>query len=113
MHAEAALAEQTDWRQIVGLYELLLRFQPGAVVELNRAVAIGMAFGPAAGLALIDEIDATGALDGYHHLPAARADLLVRSGEPARAKASYVRAISECGNGAERRHLRARLDLLA
>jgi len=113
VHAEAAAAEQTDWRQIVGLYELLLRFQPGAVVELNRAVAIGMAFGPAAGLALIDGIDATGALAGYHHLPAARADLLVRQGDHAAARASYARAISECGNGAERRHLRARLDALA
>lgn len=109
LHAEASSADRTDWRQILGLYELLFRFQPSPVVELNRAVAVGMAIGPTEGLALIDELDSRGELRGYHHLAAARADLLVRRGDRAEAKVSYARAISECGNGAERRYLEGRM----
>ena len=109
LHAEAPTPERTDWPQIAALYALLLRLQPTPVVELNRAVAIGMAAGPAAGLALIDGIDARGELRGYHLLAAARAELLVRNGEAERAERSYRQAIAECSNPAERAHLTKRL----
>ncbi|HEX7091963.1 MAG TPA: RNA polymerase sigma factor [Longimicrobiales bacterium] len=109
LHGEAATAEQTDWPQIAALYSLLLRFQPTPVVELNRAVAIGMAAGPAAGLVLIDGLEARGELQGYHLLSAARAELLVRAGQPAEAARSYRRAIAECANPAERAYLEHRL----
>jgi RNA polymerase sigma-70 factor (ECF subfamily) len=109
LHAEAETPERTDWPQIAALYALLLRLQPTPVVELNRAVAIGMAAGPAAGLALIDGIDARGELRGYHLLSAARAELLVRNGEPGKAERSYRQAIAECSNPAERAHLTRRL----
>jgi RNA polymerase sigma-70 factor (ECF subfamily) len=109
LHAEAATPERTDWPQIAALYALLLRLQPTPVIELNRAVAIGMAAGPAAGLALIDGIDARGELRGYHLLSAARAELLVRNGEPRQAQRSYQQAIAECTNPAERAHLKRRL----
>ncbi|HEX6063481.1 MAG TPA: sigma-70 family RNA polymerase sigma factor, partial [Longimicrobiales bacterium] len=100
LHAEAPSPERTDWPQIAALYALLLRLQPSPVIELNRAVAIGMAAGPAAGLALIDGIDARGELRGYHLLAAARAELLVRNGEPERAAHSYEQAILESSNPA-------------
>lgn len=109
LHAEAATPERTDWPQIAALYALLLRLQPTPVVELNRAVAIGMAAGPAAGLALIDGIDARGELAGYHLLSAARAELLVRNGEADKALRCYRKAISECSNPAERAYLAKRL----
>ncbi|HEX6134356.1 MAG TPA: DUF6596 domain-containing protein [Longimicrobiales bacterium] len=109
LHAEAPSPERTDWPQIAALYALLLRLQPTPVVELNRAVAIGMAAGPAAGLALIDGLEARGELRGYHLLSAARAELLVRNGDGPAAMKSYERAISECANPAERAHLRRRL----
>jgi RNA polymerase sigma-70 factor (ECF subfamily) len=91
----------------------LLRLQPSPVIELNRAVAIGMAAGPAAGLALIDGIDARGELRGYHLLNAARAELLVRNGKTSEAKMSYRRAIEECSNPAERSFLARRLAEIA
>jgi RNA polymerase sigma-70 factor (ECF subfamily) len=109
LHAEAPSPERTDWPQIAALYALLLRLQPSPVIELNRAVAIGMAAGPAAGLALIDGIDARGELRGYHLLAAARAELLVRNGEPLRAVQSYEQAIVESSNPAERSYLSRRL----
>ncbi len=109
LHAEAPSPDQTDWPQIAALYALLLRLQPSPVVELNRAVAIGMAAGPAAGLALIDGIDARGELRGYHLLAAARAELLVRNGESERAVQSYEQAIRESSNPAERTYLSRRL----
>ena len=109
LHAEATTPERTDWPQIAALYTLLLRLQPTPVIELNRAVAIGMAAGPAAGLALIDGIEARGELDGYHHLSAARAELLVRSGRFEDAERAYRRALAECGNPAERAYLERRL----
>ena len=109
LHAEAATPERTDWPQIAALYTLLLRLQPTPVIELNRAVAIGMAAGPAAGLALLDGIEARGVLDGYHHLPAARADLLVRNGDRTAASRSYRRAIDQCASPAERSYLERRL----
>jgi RNA polymerase sigma-70 factor, ECF subfamily len=109
LHAEASAPERTDWPQIAALYTLLLRLQPTPVIELNRAVAIGMASGPSAGLTLIDGIEERGELDGYHHLSAARAELLVRSGRFADAERAYRRAITECGNPAERAYLERRL----
>jgi RNA polymerase sigma-70 factor, ECF subfamily len=109
LHAQAETPERTDWPQIAALYALLLRLQPSPVIELNRAVAIGMAAGPAAGLALIDGIEARGELRGYHLLNAARAELLVRNGKSAEARLSYRRAIEECTNSAERAFLARRL----
>ena len=109
LHAEASSPERTDWPQIAALYALLLRLQPTPVVELNRAVAIGMAAGPAAGLVLIDGLEARGELRGYHLLSAARAELLVRQGDARAAARSYRRAIGECSNPAERAHLERRL----
>jgi RNA polymerase sigma-70 factor (ECF subfamily) len=109
LHVEADTAEGTDWPQIAALYDVLLRIQPTPVVELNRAAAIGMAVGAAAGLALIDDLDARGVLDGYHLLAAARAELLAKSGAVAAAEVSYRRALEECTNPAERAHLLRRL----
>jgi RNA polymerase sigma-70 factor (ECF subfamily) len=109
LHTEAETPERTDWPQIAALYALLLRFQPTPIVELNRAVAIGMAAGPRAGLALLDGLEARGELTGYHLLSVARAELLVRAGEPALAERSFARALSECTNPAERAHLTRRL----
>src|SRR5688572_7167324 len=113
LHAQAQSPERTDWPQIAALYALLLRLQPSPVVELNRAVAIGMAAGPAAGLALIEGIEARGELRGYHLLSAARAELLVRNGNATEAQKSYRRAINECANPAERAYLTRRLAEIA
>jgi RNA polymerase sigma-70 factor (ECF subfamily) len=109
LHGEAETPERTDWPQIAALYTLLIRLQPTPVVELNRAVAIGMAAGPAAGLALLDGIQARGELAGYHLMTAARAELLLRKGDGAEAERSFQRAIEECVNPAERAHLARRL----
>ena len=94
VHAHAASADATDWSEIVGLYDVLLRIEPSPVVELNRAVAVSMRDGPAAGLALIEAILARGDLDDYHLAHAARADLCRRLGETAQARASYQRAVA-------------------
>jgi RNA polymerase sigma-70 factor, ECF subfamily len=109
VHCRAARAQDTDWPQIVRLYDLLQRVQPSPVVELNRAVAVAMADGPARALALVDELAATGALDGYHLLHAARADLLRRMGSFAEAAKSYARALELVTNDSERRFLERRL----
>jgi RNA polymerase sigma-70 factor (ECF subfamily) len=109
LHAQASTAERTDWAQIAALYTLLMRLQRTPVIELNRAVAIGMAVGPRAGLALMDGLAASGELDGYHHLSAARAELLLRDGRHEEAECLYRRAIAECANAAERRYLERRL----
>jgi RNA polymerase sigma-70 factor, ECF subfamily len=109
VHARAARAEATDWRQIALLYGELANVLPTPVVTLNRAVAIAMADGPAAGLALVDALAAGGALDDYHLLHAARADLLRREGRRAEAAAAYERALELATNEAERRFLAARL----
>jgi RNA polymerase sigma-70 factor (ECF subfamily) len=108
-HASAARAADTDWRTIALLYERLGRLTPSPVVELNRAVAVGMADGPATGLALVDALAATGALDGYHLLPATRADLLRRLGRNDEAALAYHQAHSLAGTGAERRYLARRM----
>jgi RNA polymerase sigma-70 factor, ECF subfamily len=108
-HAGAPRAADTDWRTIARLYGELARLTPSPVVELNRAVAVGMADGPAAGLALVDGISATGALAGYHLLPATRADLLRRLQRGDEAADAYREALALAGTGAEQRYLSRRL----
>ena len=108
-HCQAARAEDTNWPQIVTLYNLLERMQPSPIVSLNRAVAVAMMNGPRSGLALIDRIAATGDLDDYHLLHAARADLLRRVGSRAEAAKSYARALALVTNESERRFLERRL----
>ena len=107
-HARAASWEATNWPKIVALYRALAEVAPSPVVELNRAVAIGLAHGPAAGLAALDTIESA-ALRGYHLLPAARADFLRRLGRWAEAAAEYRRALSLADNARERTFLTARL----
>jgi len=109
LHCQAARAEDTDWPQIVRLYDRLERVQPSPIVSLNRAVAIAMVDGPQPALALIDRLAADGDLDGYHLLHAARADLLRRAGEPSEAAKSYTRALALVTNDSERRFLERRL----
>lgn len=109
LHCQAPSVEETDWPQIVELYDVLARLQPSPVVALNRAVAVAMAEGPRAGLALLDELD----LPDYHLLHAARADLLRRIGENAKAAESYERAIALATNASERRYLERRLRSVA
>ncbi|RST55280.1 RNA polymerase sigma factor [Variovorax sp. MHTC-1] len=113
VHAEAADSQSTDWTQIAGLYEVLLRAEPSPVVALNRAVAIAMRDGPAAGLALIDDILARGELADYHLAHAARADLCRRLGRTAEARASYERALTLVRQAPERQFLERRLAELA
>jgi predicted RNA polymerase sigma factor len=101
-HARAPTNEETDWARIVALYDGLVQIVPTPVVELNRAVAIGMAFGPEAGLPLVDELLEEGALSGYHLLPAVRGDLLEKLGRRDEAGAEFARAASLAGNARER-----------
>ncbi len=110
VHAEAATAGDTDWPQIVGLYDELYRRLPTPVVSLNRAVAVAMADGPATGLELVDELAGRGTLDGYYLLHATRADLLRRLGRAGQARAEYERALALATNPVERAFLRRRLD---
>jgi RNA polymerase sigma-70 factor (ECF subfamily) len=112
VHAEAPEPASTDWGQIVALYDVLLRVDPSPVIELNRAVALAMREGPAAGLPLIDAILERGELDGYHLAYAARADLCRRLGRTGEARASYERALELTQQEPERRFLRRRLDEL-
>jgi RNA polymerase sigma factor (sigma-70 family) len=104
-HARALTPEETDWDAIAALYGALSTRAPSPVVELNRAVAVGMARGPAAGLALVDALAATGALDAYHLLPSVRGDLLARLGRPVEARAEFERAAALTRNNAERAFL--------
>ena len=108
-HCRTLRAEDTDWRAIVRLYDLLLQLQPSPIVLLNRAVAVAMAEGPERGLELIDELAVDGALDSYHLLYAARADLHRRSGDAAKAAEQYRRALALVTNESERRFLERRL----
>ncbi|MFZ2100364.1 MAG: RNA polymerase sigma factor [Oricola sp.] len=110
VHAEAATAEMTDWGRIVALYDVLLRAAPSPVVELNRAVALGMDRGPAEGLAIIEELFASGQLLDYHPAFAAEADLARRLGDGQRAAKAYARALELCRQEPERRFLQGRLD---
>jgi RNA polymerase sigma-70 factor (ECF subfamily) len=112
VHAEAATAEETDWAQIAGLYDVLLRVIPSAVIELNRAAAVAMRDGPLAGLTLIDAILARGELTDYHLAHSTRADLCRRLGRIEEAKASYERALSLTQQETERRFLEGRLKSL-
>ncbi|MCW5575724.1 MAG: RNA polymerase sigma factor [Burkholderiales bacterium] len=113
VHAEAPDAAATDWAQIVGLYDVLARLEPSPVVALNRAVAVAMRDGPAAGLALIEAILAGGELADYRLAHAARADLCRRLGRTAEARASYRRALELTQQAPERRFLERRLAELA
>ena len=108
-HCQAERAEDTDWTQIVRLYDLLELLQPSPVVSLNRAVAVAMRDGAGAGLELIDALASSGELDEYHLLHAARADLLRRVGSPTEAGKSYRRALALVTNDGERRFLENRL----
>jgi RNA polymerase sigma-70 factor (ECF subfamily) len=109
VHAEAPTAASTDWAQIVGLYDVLVRADPSPVIELNRAVAVAMRDGPAAGLTLIDAILARGALADYHLAHSARAELCRRLGRTADARASYTRALDLARQEPQRRFLERRL----
>jgi RNA polymerase sigma-70 factor (ECF subfamily) len=109
LHAQAVRAEDTDWPQIAALYALLLRLHPSPVVALNHAAAVAMGNGLERGLRLIEELEATGELDGYHLLPAAKADVLRRLGRRSEAAAAYEKALSLVSHPAERRYLGRRL----
>jgi RNA polymerase sigma-70 factor, ECF subfamily len=109
VHAEAPTASGTDWRQIAALYGVLAEVQPSPVIELNRAVAVAMAGGLERGLALVDELDQSGELAGYHLLPSARAELLRRLGRHVEAAEAYRRALELVTNEPGRRHLERRL----
>jgi RNA polymerase sigma-70 factor (ECF subfamily) len=108
-HAQSLRPDATDWTRIATLYERLLEVMPQPIVALNHAVAVAMADGPDQGLVLVDELDASGALSGYHLLHATRADLLRRLGRGAEARAAYVRALELTSSDAERRFLSRRL----
>jgi RNA polymerase sigma-70 factor (ECF subfamily) len=109
LHCQARRGEDTDWPQIVRLYDRLEEIQPSPVVSLNRAVAVAMSEGPQRGLDLIEALSESGDLDDYHLLHAARADLLRRLGNNAEAAVSYVRALALATNESERRFLEGRL----
>jgi RNA polymerase sigma-70 factor (ECF subfamily) len=113
VHAEAATADATDWPQIVGLYDVLMRADPSPVVELNRAAAVAMRDGPAAGLALIDALLARGALADYHLAHSARADLLRRLGRTVEAREAYARALALSRQQPERRFIERRMGEIA
>ncbi|MFI0900890.1 RNA polymerase sigma factor [Streptomyces sp. NPDC020983] len=113
VHAEAPAWEDTDWTEIVGLYDLLLRRRPTPVAALNRAVALGFARGPAAGLAALDALAAEPRLAGYPYAAVARGEFLHRLGRTAQAAAAYEEALRATGNAAERAFLRARVAALA
>jgi len=112
VHAEAPTPADTDWREIVGLYDLLLRFTPSPIVELNRAVAVAMRDGPEVGLAALDALLADGELDKYQLAHAARADFCRRLGRNAEARRAYARAIELTVQGPARRFLEKRLAAL-
>lgn len=107
-HARAPSAEATDWPRIVALYDALVQITGSPVVELNRAVAVAMAFGPEAGLELVDELAEEPALSSYHLLPAVRGDLLAKLDRPEEARREFERAASLTGNTREQLLLRAR-----
>ena len=109
IHAEAARPADTDWRQIVALYDELRARFPSPVIELNQAAAVAEAFGPAEGLARLDRLEASGELPDYHLLPAARAHLLARLGRREEAAAAYRRALALVSNEPERRFLEREL----
>ncbi|WP_437753259.1 RNA polymerase sigma factor [Sorangium sp. So ce1389] len=107
-HARARAAEETDWERIAALYAALARIAPSPVVELNRAVALSMAFGPAAGLAVVDALSSERSLESYHLLPSVRGDLLAKLGRLGEARAEFERAASLTRNARERELLLGR-----
>ena len=109
VHCRAARAEDTDWAQIVNLYDMLEQLHPSPIVELNRAVAVAMVQGPRTGLQLIDGLAASNDLEDYHLLHAARADFLRRMADFSEAEKSYQRALELATNESERRYLQRRL----
>jgi RNA polymerase sigma-70 factor (ECF subfamily) len=109
LHAQAPSHEDTDWRQIAGLYEVLLRIAPSPVIELNHAAAVSIVDGPARALALVDALAARGSLDGYDLLPAVRADLLRRLGRHEAARDAYLAASAATGLAPLRRLYARRL----
>jgi predicted RNA polymerase sigma factor len=109
-HAVAYSVEETDWQRIVILYEALGRLTPSPIIELNRAVAVAMASGPADGLALVDAIASRNELTGSHLLPAIRGELLTRLGRPAEARVALLEAAQLCGNAAERAVLERKVE---
>jgi len=113
VHAEAARAEDTDWPQILGLYDVLQRISPSPVVALNRAVAVAMVHGPRAALGLLGSLESDERLAASHRLEAARAHMLEMAGDHAAAQASYRRAADRTPSAAERRYLADRADRLA
>lgn len=113
VHAEATTPDETDWAQIIALYDVLSRIEPSPVVDLNRAVAVAMRDGPEAGLSLIDDILAEGTLSEYHLAHAARADLCRRMGNTADAVEAYRRALELVKQEPERRFLEGRLEQLS
>jgi RNA polymerase sigma-70 factor (ECF subfamily) len=108
-HASAPTAAATDWAEIAALYERLAQMVPSPVVALNRAVAVAMADGPAAGLRLVEQLEQRGDLSDYHLLPATRADLLRRLGRAEQAAVAYRRALELAPTDVERRYLTKRL----
>ena len=107
-HARALVASETDWARIAALYDALAQLTPSPVVELNRAVAISMAFGPGAGLELVDALTSEPSLKAYHLLPSVRGDLLFKLGRFAEAQAEFERAASLTQNARERELLLSR-----
>ncbi|HTA08815.1 MAG TPA: RNA polymerase subunit sigma-24, partial [Streptosporangiaceae bacterium] len=101
-HARAFRPDETDWPRIVALYRVLAEVMPSPVVELNRAVAVSMAYGPQAGLKLVDQLAAEPALQSYHLLPSVRGDLLRKLGRTDEAKAEFARAAALTSNERER-----------
>lgn len=108
LHAEAPTAEATDWRQIAALYSSLAAMTPSVVVEVNRAVAVAMVWGPAAGLQMLLRLASQA--DAFYPYHAARADLLRRTNQREAAADAYERALALCGNSAERAYLQRRLE---
>ncbi|GAB3617698.1 sigma-70 family RNA polymerase sigma factor [Okibacterium endophyticum] len=111
-HAVARSVAETDWKRIVILYEALGRLMPSPVVELNRAVAVAMASGPADGLAIVDALASTSELAGSHLLPSVRGEMLTRLGRPDEARSALLRAVELCGNAAERTALERKVAAL-
>jgi RNA polymerase sigma-70 factor (ECF subfamily) len=109
VHAHAPSAAATDWPRVVELYDELVELRPTSVVRLNRAVAVGEARGPAAGLSAVDDAARSGDLDGYHLFHATRAEMLARLGRSCDASIALRRAIGLASNDVERRHLESRL----
>lgn len=112
-HAVARSVAETDWPRIVGLYEALARLTPSSIIELNRAVAVAMASGPADGLAMVEAITARGELNGSHLLPSVRGELLTRLGRGEEARAALLQALELCGNAAERAALERKISALS